>query len=268
MTTTPTTNDWQGRTAYDPSGNKIGTVDAVYVDDETGRPAWFTVSTGWFGTSQSFVPIQGTERQDDDLIVAYDKDLIKDAPRVDDDGHISPAEQDRLFAHYHIARTSSTGRGKSPGTQGTTGKKGTKGTKGTVGRDTSGRTTDDAMTRSEEHLTGRAEETDTERVRLRKWVETEHESVTVPVRKEKVRLEREPITDANRDKAMSGRELSEDEHEVVLHEEHAVVDKETKPVERVKLGKDVEIDEERVDADVRKERIDVERDKRDKRDRK
>jgi uncharacterized protein (TIGR02271 family) len=259
MTTNPTTSDWQGRTAYDPSGNKIGAVEAVYVDDETGRPAWFTVSTGWFGTSQSFVPIQGTERQDDDLIVAYGKDLIKDAPRVDDDGHISPAEQDRLFAHYRIARTSSSGRGKSPGTKG---EQGTKGTQGTVGREKTGRTTDDAMTRSEEHLTGRVEQTDTERVRLRKWVETEHESVTVPVRKEKVRLEREPITDANRDEAMSGTELSEDEHEVVLHEEHAVVDKETKPVERVKLDKDVEIDEERVDADVRKERIDVDRDKR------
>jgi uncharacterized protein (TIGR02271 family) len=78
-----------------------------------------------------------------------------------------------------------------------------------------------------------------------------------PVRREEVRVVREPITDANRDAAPSGPDLSGEEHEVTLHEERPVVEKETVPVERIRLDKDVVTDEETVSADVRKERIDT-----------
>jgi uncharacterized protein (TIGR02271 family) len=92
-----------------------------------------------------------------------------------------------------------------------------------VGRDTSGPTTDDAISRSEEEL--RVGTTQRGRVRLRKYVTTEQVEQTVPVRRERVRVEREPITDANLDAATSGPEISEAEHEVILREEEPVVDK-------------------------------------------
>ncbi|UDY37601.1 YsnF/AvaK domain-containing protein [Dermatobacter hominis] len=116
------------------------------------------------------------------------------------------------------------------------------------------------MTRSEEELRVDKTSKQTGKVRLRKWVETEHQTVTVPIRKEKVRLEREPITDANVDAAMDGPELSEEEHEIVLSEEEPVVDTKVVPKERVRLDKDVDITEETVGADVRKERVEVEGD--------
>ena len=46
-----------------------------------------------------------------------------------------------------------------------------------------------------------------------------------PVRREKARLEREPITNANIDAATSGPDISEEEDEVILREEEPVVEK-------------------------------------------
>ena len=94
------------------------------------------------------------------------------------------------------------------------------------GHDTSGPTTDQAMTRSEEQLKVGTEQVETGRPRLRKHVVTEQQTVTVPVSREEVRVEREPITDANRDQAVAGPDISEEEHEVVLTEERPVVRKE------------------------------------------
>jgi uncharacterized protein (TIGR02271 family) len=100
------------------------------------------------------------------------------------------------------------------------------------------------------------------RVRLRKYVVTENEQRTVPVRREEVRVEREPITEGNVDQALDGPEISEEEHEVVLHEERPVVDKEVVPKERVRLEKDEHTDEETVSKELRKERIETDGDAR------
>jgi uncharacterized protein (TIGR02271 family) len=115
------------------------------------------------------------------------------------------------------------------------------------------------MTRSEEELRVGKTTHEAGRVRLRKWVETEHVSQTVPVTREEIRIEREPITEANVDAAMSGPGFKEDVHEEVLHEEHVHADKQEVPKERVRLAKDTVTEERQVDADLRKERIDVER---------
>ena len=89
---------------------------------------------------------------------------------------------------------------------------------------------------------------------------TVEETHTIPVRKEKAVLETEPITDANRDEALAGADLSEEEHEVTLREERPVVEKTTEPVERVRLGTEETTDEETVSEEVRKERIEAEGD--------
>jgi stress response protein YsnF len=80
----------------------------------------------------------------------------------------------------------------------------------------------------------------------------------VPVQREDVRVDREPITDANRDAALDGPEISEEEHEVTLHTEEPVVEKRTVHKERVRLDKEVHTDEETVSEEVRKEHIEAE----------
>ena len=128
-------------------------------------------------------------------------------------------------------------------------------TGGSDGQDTSAVTTDEAMTRSEEQLKVGTEKVATGKARLRKFIVTEQQTVTVPVRREEVTLEREPITDANVENAMDGPELSEEEHEMTLHEEQVVVDKIVVPVERVKMSKNIVSDDQQVTEDVRKEQI-------------
>jgi uncharacterized protein (TIGR02271 family) len=245
---------------------KIGAVGQVYADDASGQPTWVTVKTGLFGASESFVPLQGARLEGDDVVVPYTKDHVKDAPRVETDGHLEPAEEDRLFGHYGLDGNQIH---TETGTRGDAGyadtgnaaysdtRTGTADASGTVGRDTSGPTTDDAMTRSEERLNVGTERQAAGRARLRKYVTTENVTKTVPVQREEVRIEREPITDANRGAALSGPDISEEEHEVTLHEERPVIEKETVPVERVRLDKDTVTDEVTVDEEVRKERIET-----------
>jgi uncharacterized protein (TIGR02271 family) len=256
------------RTAYDASGDKIGTIKDIYVDEITGRPEWLAVSTGLFGQNNSFVPLQGVESDGDNVIVPFSKDQVKDAPNCDADGRLSPAEEEQLYRHYNVSAEMRSDSGRQRTTTTTPTGTGTTGTP-TTGTGTTGRgqrTSDDAMTRSEEKLDVTKEERPVGRARLRKWIETEDQHFTVPVRREKARVVREPITDANRGDAMSGEALTEDDHEIVLNEERVDIDKHVEPKERVRLEKDVETEQVEVDEKVRKERIDVDRDaNRDKR---
>ena len=71
-------------------GDKIGSIGQIYLDDNTGEPQWVTVKTGLFGTSESFVPLDGATLSGGDVVVKYDKATVKDAPRVDADGNITP----------------------------------------------------------------------------------------------------------------------------------------------------------------------------------
>jgi uncharacterized protein (TIGR02271 family) len=113
------------------------------------------------------------------------------------------------------------------------------------------------MTCSEEELRVGTEARERGRVRLRKYVTTEQVTQTVPVQREEVRLEDEPITDANVDAATSGPKVTDSGHEVVLHGEQPVVEKRVVPRERVRLDKEVVTDQEQVAGEVRKEQIDV-----------
>ena len=264
--------DFDGN-VVDADGSKIGAIGQVYLDDQTGEPSWVTAKTGLFGTGQSFVPLDGASLQGRNIQVAFDEDKVKGAPRVDDDGALSPAEEDELYGYYGVGThdTSTvgdadvtTGRRDADVTTGTdvvgttTGTTtGTAGDREQVGHDTSGPTTDDAMTRSEERLQVGTQTREAGRARLRKYVVTENVTQTVPVSHEEVRIEREPITDANVGDATSGPSISEEEHEVVLHEERPVVAKETVPVERVRLDKETVTEQATVSEDVRKEQIDT-----------
>ena len=278
-----------GTTAYDTDGDKIGKVSEVYLDDETGRPEWATVHTGLFGTKETFLPLAQADLSGDQLRFPYDKAKVKDAPKVDADGHLSPQEEQELYRYYGLGTgtttttdtTTTTGTAGMAGTAGTAGTAGMAGVAGTagrtdrdgdgradhtgeagvVGRDVSGPTTDDAMTRSEERLNVGTRTEEAGRARLRKYVVSENVTETVPVSREEVRVEREPITDANVGNAMDGPAISEEEHEVTLHAERPVVEKEAVPVERVRLDKETVTDQERVSEDVHKEKIEVDGDR-------
>jgi uncharacterized protein (TIGR02271 family) len=242
MTQVTEAYEWRGRNVVSSDGDKIGTIEEIYLDTDTGQPEWATVRTGLLGTQHTFVPLAQVDHHHGEVVVPYSKDQVKDAPSVDPDGQLSHEEEDRLYDHYGVGG-SGTGGSEQP-----------------AGRDMSGPTTDDAMTRSEEELRVGTAQRERGRARLRKYVVTEEVQQTVPVQREEVRVEREPITDSNVEQALDGPEISEEEHEVVLHEEEPVVEKRAVPKERVRMGKETRTDEARVSEEVRKEQIEADGD--------
>jgi uncharacterized protein (TIGR02271 family) len=245
----PTLNDvqaWKGQTLFGSDNDKIGEIADVYLDRQSGEPEWLAVKTGLFGSNLSFVPLREANTTGEGVTVPYDKSLVKDAPNAEADGELSPEEERRLYEHYSV----SWGEFDYDATD----------DREPVGHDTSGPTTDDAMTRSEEEIAVGKTSRETGRARLRKYVVTEEVQTTVPVQREEVRIEREPITEGNVDAATDGPAISEEEHEVVLHAEEPVVEKRVVPQERVRLDKETVTDERTVTDEVRKERIEAEGD--------
>ncbi len=222
-TSTTDLSGWIGRDVTDSSGDKIGKIDAIYVDEQTNKPEWLGVATGLFGTHVSFVPLASATTKGDSVSVPYPKDQVKDAPRVDPEEALSEQDEAALYRHYGLEYSEARSRTGLP-----------EGSK------------DDAMTRSEEQLRVGKRTEPAGRVRLRKWVETEQVTQTVPVSREKARIEREPITEDNVD-------------------EEVVTEKKVVPKERVRLEKDETSEEAQVTDEVRKERIGVEGDPRTRR---
>lgn len=244
----------EGATVQGEDGSKIGKVTNIYYDNDTGKPEWVSVATGMFGSKQTLVPLAAARRNGDLVTVPFDKDTVKGAPHNDPDGELSETEEAALFDYYSIPYGGDTVTATGGPQSERTGRRA--GSPENVDRPN----TDDAMTRSEERLHVGTQSVETGRVRLRKRIVTENVTQTVPVSHEEVALEREPITDANRDDAMDGPDLREDETEVTLHAEQPVTSKETVPVERVSLGKRAVAEEQTVNETVRKEQIDTDAD--------
>ena len=236
--------EWRGRDLVANDGDQIGSIHEIYLDTETGKPEWIAVKTGMVGSKVSFVPIAEASEADNAVRVPYPKSAIKDAPNAEADGQLSQQEEAALYSHYGLEYSEAGSDSGLP--EG-----------GTTGHDVSGPTTDEAMTRSEEELHVGTERREAGRVRLRKYVVTENVTQTVPVQREEVRVEREPVTEANADQALDGPAISEEEHEVVLHEEQPVVEKRAVPKERVRLEKDQITEEAEVSEEVRKEQIET-----------
>jgi uncharacterized protein (TIGR02271 family) len=254
-----------GSTAVGNDGGKLGKVAEVYLDDETGRPEWATVHTGLFGTKETFVPLALADLSGDQVRFPYAKEKVKDAPHIDADGHLSPEEEAELYRYYGLSDSGTPSAPPRPTDVGGDRDRNRDGVfddvEGrTVGHDTSGPTTDSAMTRSEEQLNVGTQRVEASRARLRKYVLTENQTVTVPVSRDEVRVEREPITDANIGDALDGPAISEEEHEVTLHADRPVVAKEAVPVERVRLDKQTVTEEQQVSDSVRKEQIELDTD--------
>lgn len=261
-------NDLYNANVVDQDGDKIGKVGQVYFDDETGALNWVTASTGFFGTKETFVPVDRASLTNGEIRVPYSKSFVKDAPRVDADQHISAEEEAELYRYYSMEyadrghdaelmggdvdvdrdrdrdvdvdrdRRAAVDVDRDRGVD--------------VDRD---RTDDGSVIRREEELRVGKERVATGRMRLRKHVVTEQKTVTVPVEREEYTLEREPIADGDR-----GGRLGDDEVEVTTYEERPVVQKDVVDKERVGLHKDTVREDRQVTEEVAREEVEVDRD--------
>jgi len=247
----------QGATAFDSTGDKVGKVDQIYLDDQTGEPTWLTLNTGLFGTSTSFAPLEGATFSGDDLRLAYDKDRIKNAPRIEVDQHLEREQEDELYRYYGLSyggqgydTTTTTGYADTTTTTGTTGYADTDVRTGTTDNEAS-------VTLSEERLQVGTQQQEAGRARLRKYTTSETETVSVPVTKEKLVVERNPVAGET-----SAAPIAEGDQveEITLREERPVVAKETVAVEEVRVGKEAITEEQQVSGEIRREHVEIEGD--------
>ncbi|MFD7669246.1 PRC and DUF2382 domain-containing protein [Streptomyces sp. NPDC059788] len=282
--------DLTGMNVVDAEGTKVGSVQQVYRDDATDAPEWITVRTGLFGMKETFVPLAGARRVGDECQVPYTKDQIKEAPRIDADGHLEPAEEERLYRHYGMARPGTSPAGTVPGRTTATGAgMGTAGAAGAAGMNrpedrrrertesaplagagagamamSRGRDTDAARAKeqnpemliSEERVELGTESHESGHARLRKHVTTEEVHRTVPVSHDEARIKREKISDADRRKGRTQQpELGDGELDVTLYEEQVVVRKENVPVERIRLETERVTEQQEVNTEVHREEV-------------
>ena len=290
MTTQNNTRDIQAlfnATAVDSQGEKLGDVKEIFVDDASGQPTFVEVNHGLFGMNSSLVPLRGHRfngSNTDELVLAFPKDRIKDAPGINSDAGLSVEEQNEIYHHYGITdakdevryttndnRTAQNGRtgneddyaaGAGVGAAGA-------GVGATTGRHhadvdatdrkdrVAGDATDkDALVRSEEQLNVEKENVKKGKARRRTYVVTETETVEVPVTREEVRVERTPISEEEAAR-LGNSEIAEGDASVTLHEDRVTVNKETVLVEKVGLNKEQVRGTERVSEEVQKERIET-----------
>ena len=271
-----------GHPVYDAEGNKIGTAGNIYHSDASGEPEWVTVKTGMFGNRESFVPLSGATGDDKGLHVAVRKDSVRDAPRIDENGHLSDAETAELYRHYGLTpRSAAMGSGQAGKTRGAVppqgGESGAVPPRGTeMDRDTAARqasaapgreavsgresqadfsnTPRQSVLRSEERLRASTETVESGRIKLRKFVVTSQQQITVPVRHEEVHVTREPVKPGE---AGASGTIGEEEREVILHEERPVVAKEIVAVERVSIDTEVVRENREVSDTVRREEVEI-----------
>ena len=259
-----------GAEVFGKDGEKIGKIGNVYVSDQTNQPQWVTVHTGLFGLRESFLPLNGARMDGQSLHVNTTKDVVKDAPQMNANGHLSESEGQELYQYYGMTpaafgnpsqpQQNSMRQQQSNPAQQRERERSRPSTMTADVPETPGqrRPHDDAMIRSEEQLKVGTEQVESGRVRLRKYVVTEEQQVTVPLRHEEVRVVREPIKPG--DRSARSAQIGEDAQEVVLHGERPVVGTEAVPVERVRLDKQTVTEQKSVKGEVRKERIDVDGD--------
>jgi uncharacterized protein (TIGR02271 family) len=230
----------RGADVHSQDGEKIGSVEALFLDEQTQRPEWIGLGTGFFGTKRVFVPVEGASLAEDRVTVPYAKDHVKDAPDVDTD-EISQDTESALYAHYGLGYSEARSETGLP--EG-----------GRAGPEDLAETMKEqaAVTRSEEELRVGKREEEMGRLRVHKWVESEQVDVPVEVRREKARVTREPV-----DETAGDREIGDESLDVTLREERPVVEKETVAKEKIGVEKSVETETETVSGEVRKERVDV-----------
>jgi uncharacterized protein (TIGR02271 family) len=209
----------RGATVVSADGEEIGVVDDVYLDNDTGKPEWLGVASGG---RRTLVPLENADFRENELAVPYGAAQVQDAPEVTGDEISQDAEQE-IYAHYGLSY--GEGRSESGLPEGGAPESG-------IPR---GSADEAEVVRSEEELAVGTRGVEAGRARLSKWVETEPVTADVELQREAARVTREPI-----DQPVSGAELGEEEIEVPLRAEQAVVDKQAVAKERIGLEKDVE----------------------------
>jgi uncharacterized protein (TIGR02271 family) len=264
---------------YDPSGQKIGKVDDLFVDEQD-IPEYIGVKMGFLGTRSTLIPMDLVQVDEaaSRITVSASKQTVKDGPTFDDDREITPEFEEQVRSYYGLQRTEETTEERGAYTpyyssSSSSSEGATLGSGMTMGdtesgefrehgleeegvSDQSGSDLDDEdelrVQRSEEELRAGTRQREAGALNVRKRVLTERQQMEVPTRREEVSVERVPV-----EGEASEAEIGEEEVRIPLTEEEVVVEKRPVAKEEVRIRKDVVEETQIVEEDVRKEEIEV-----------
>jgi uncharacterized protein (TIGR02271 family) len=262
-----------GYEVYDQSGEKIGKVDDLFVD-ESEQPEYIGVKMGFLGMSSTLIPWQlvTPDESSGRLTAATNKETAKNGPAFDDDREITPEFEQQVYSYYGLSRSSGSQTSGSYYSEEST-DAGTVGPGMSMGDTETGEFREHAIAdegvnqsrgddlededelrvqRTEEELRAGTREREAGGVNIRKRVRTDREQIEVPTRHEEVTVERVPVEG----KATEA-EIGEEEVRIPLTEEEVVVEKRPVAKEEVRIRKDVVEDTEVVEEDVRREEVDI-----------
>jgi uncharacterized protein (TIGR02271 family) len=247
-------------------GKVVGTVEQVFRDDVDGTPAWARVRSGKTGR---FVPLATGQVTKDGLNVPFDSQKIMGGPNIDAGQHMSAAQAEELTRYYGLTVPAQAPRDPSQSGQQESGEQQSMQRSGQQesGQQESGQqesmqeqgsmSDSDWMLRLEERFQVDMEMIESSRVKLHKYVDVQPVEQAVHVYHEEYDVERIPIS---ADEQTSGGTLEEGVQEIVLHEQRAVIHKQTVPVERVRLITKRVDEDKTIQGELRRERIEIEPD--------
>lgn len=233
-------------TVYDRDGAKLGKVRYIFLDSETDKPSFVSVKAG-SGGGERLIPVAAARLDGDELQVAYDEDTVDGAPTVDTDEGLDSADQDELVEYYSQSDAADRAADDEDGEDG-----------GTDQDETASNAEiedEGLIIRRAERLTVGTEAKEVGKARVRKRVVTKTETVEVPLRREELVIEREPLTD---EEAEHSGDLGEEEEVIVLREERAVVEKKVVGVEKVRVSRRIVAETETISAELKEEEIEIE----------
>ncbi len=93
-----------GKNVVDQGGEHIGTLDALWTDEETGKVEFLGVKTGWLFGKTHVVPARGVEIHDDrdQIRVPYETQFVKDAPSYPAHEELSDAQEREIYDYYGV----------------------------------------------------------------------------------------------------------------------------------------------------------------------
>lgn len=221
-------SEWHGREISDPTGTRYGHLEDVFVGERTGAPEYGVVNARG---RRVVVPLDRASVREDCVVLPFPPSKVMSAPEVRGDVESVPPEHGASVRAFFDEQTTEPMPPVSPAAE---------------------------TVLSEERLDVTTEARPAERVRLRKQVVTEEVTVTVQVRREELVIEREPIGRDGVAAPEDGAFEEAAETVIVLHAEEPVVGRRVVPVERVKLRKDMVLEQASITEPVRRERAEVE----------
>ncbi|WP_208053649.1 YsnF/AvaK domain-containing protein [Allobranchiibius sp. GilTou38] len=249
-----------GGPAIDSAGTTIGAIGRIYLDDRSGEPAWVSVTTGPAGRSEVFIPLGDAQADGRGLRFPHSAAVIAAAPRVEAVRHLDIGQEQTLRVHYAMASGGNTTAhagdvAPEPPAQQESSR---------PGRNSQGSNhvldpadADVMLLREEQLRTGTRRRPST-KVRFRKVVITEEQTITVSVRREELRVDRMDITGDSPDSDTEW--VEQQEHVMVLHAEVPVFTMQTRPVESVRITVERVAGQQEVADQVRTEHIAVDDD--------